>query len=1063
MPVEHRDEKSKPSSERFWIARYSKALLALIVALAIVGAYLAFSIPIAVFPSTDFPRVQIGIDNGVMPIDQMLVSITRPVEEAVNSVPGLTKVRSITSRGTAEVDLFFDWNVNMFQTLQLVNSAVTRIQTTLPSTVKIDMHRLTFASFPILGFSLTSDTMPQTQLWELANYQLKPRLNRVTGVATVTVQGGEEPEYQITPDSVSVLRTGVTVTDILDAVRRTNLIESPGLITTEHKLALELVDAQVHNSTELAAIAIKKTAGGSIVHIGDVAQVHPSVKPVYTVVTANGKPAVILNINRQPSTNTVTVADGVYAELANLKGSLPPGVNLSVFYDQSALVKDAIKSVRDAILIGIVLACIVLIVFLHDWAGAIIAGLVIPVTVAITCIMLKLLGESFNLMTLGGLAAAVGLVIDDAIVVVENIILHRDAGQGRIEAVQSALSEITKALIGSTITPVTVFLPLVVITGVTGTFFKALAITMASALIASFALALTWTPALGGLFIKRKDVANSISEESSSLDQKRKLMQAEEMSMKGFMGPIIRVYERLLKFALEHRWWLAAFAAGLIVISYFSYRSLGSDLLPKMDEGGFVLDYIMPAGSSLDEPNRVIDHVLQLVQAVPEVASTSRRTGLQLGLAAVTEANTGDVSVKLRKKRSRSTDAVIAQLRSEIKSQEPALKVEFAELLHDMIGDLTNAPQPVDIKLISEDPVLLRHWAPIIAQKIQSVTGVVDVLNGIENTISGPAFSYSVNTDVTVRTGFTPAEVATDASALLEGAQAANPLVVNNRPYTIRVRFPKEGRSSVDAMDSTLLTSSAGSTATLGTLATLESSPGQTEILRENLQRYVAVTARLEGTNLGAAITKVKQVVADAGLPSSIRVEYGGTYATQQSSFRDLLLVLLIGLVLVFLVLLFEFREFSAPIAILSSAVLSTSGVFVALRLTGMNFNIASFMGLIMVIGIVSKNGILLLDADEKYRDAGVASEEAMIQAGRRRLRPIIMTALAAVAGMLPLALALGSGSQMLQPLAIAVIGGILISMLLSLIITPAVQFFLTSRKGTQERPYREKNIPEQA
>jgi multidrug efflux pump subunit AcrB len=504
------------------------------------------------------------------------------------------------------------------------------------------------------------------------------------------------PEYQITPDPIKLLRSGTRVTDILDAIRRTNLVDSPGLISDRHKLFLDLVDAQVHSAEQVAAISIKKTKSGAVVHIGDLGNVESAVKPVYTVVTANGKPAVLMNINRQPSSNTVAVADGVYAELGKLRSSIPPGVKVSVFYDQSELVKASIKSVRDAILIGIALSVVVLIAFLRDWGSAFVAGLVIPIAIAITCIALRLLGESFNLMTLGGMAAAVGLVIDDAIVVVENIVLHRDAGEGRVQAIQSALSEITKALIGSTITPIVVFLPLVVINGVTGTFFRALAIAMASALVTSFALALTWTPNLSQFFVKRQAPARrEVSEDVE--DETKRLLAAEEASMTGFMGHVINSYERVLGLAVGHPLWLGASAALLIVVSYLSYHRLGSDLLPSMDEGGFVLDYIMPAGSSLAATNRVIEHVEQTIRSIPEVESTSRRTGLQLGLAAVTEANTGDISVKLKRDRSRSTDDVISEARAKVQQEEPALSVEFTEVLQDMIGDLTNAPQPVDI------------------------------------------------------------------------------------------------------------------------------------------------------------------------------------------------------------------------------------------------------------------------------------------------------------------------------------------------------------------------------
>ncbi|PYX39432.1 MAG: AcrB/AcrD/AcrF family protein [Acidobacteria bacterium] len=1024
---------SEPS---YWFARNSKSVIFLILTVAMLGAYLAFTVPVSVFPETNFPRILISVDNGVMPIDQMMVTVTRPIEETVNSVPGLLTVRSITSRGSAEVDLFFRWDVDMFQTLQYVNSALARVQPELPTTAKVEAHRMTFASFPIMGYSLTSQTVPLTKLWEMITYEMKPRLNRLDGVSTVVVQGGQEPEFHITPEPAKLLAAGVTVTDILDAVRRTNLIDSPGLLEQNHQLFLGLINAQVRTPEEIANTVIKTTPTGIPVRVGDVATVAPAVKPVYTIVTANGKAAVLLNINRQPDSNTVQVAQEVHAEVDRLRKSLPPGILLQPFYDQSIIVSDSIKSVRDAILLGLLLASIILVVFLRDWGTSVVAGLVIPVTVMVTFIALKVLGETFNLMTLGGLAAAVGLVIDDAIVVVENIVLHRDAGQSRLQAIHSALGEITVPLIGSTVTPVVVFLPLISITGVTGTFFRALAVTMAVSLLTSLALALTWTPNLSQYLIRGKRKG---SDETG--------LAAEEAHLGGFFHKVINFHERWLRRAVDKPWLLVGLSLVLIVVSYVCYHFSGSDLLPEMDEGGFVLDYIMPAGSSLAETNRVISHVEQILRSTPEVESTSRRTGLQLGLAAVTEANTGDLSVKLKQKRSRSVQEVMEDVRTKIKQQEPALDVEFIQTLQDMISDLTGAPEPIQIKLFSQDPAVLQAWAPKLADAIQKIPGVVDVLNGIDNTISGPAVIFQVDPSVASRAGFTPEEVALDAAAILEGEPAPTPVVANDRAYTLRVRFPAANHSSLEAMRNTLLTSSTGKTATLGSLATVTELPGQTEIRRENLQRDVAVTARLEGTDLGSAMNAVQKTVAGLRLPASIRVEYGGTYQEQQRSFRDLVFVFVIAILLVFIVLLFEFRSFAAPLAILASALLSTSGVFIALMITRTTFNISSFMGMIMVVGIVAKNGILLLDAEEKFHILGLSSEDAMLQASRRRLRPIVMTALATIAGMLPLSFAIGAGSQMLQPLAIAVIGGILISMVLSLIITPAVHFYLSREK----------------
>ena len=1054
----HSAPSASPES-RYWFARHSKSIIFLILTLAVVGAYEALSLPIAVFPATNFPRIIVGVDNGVMPIEQMEVTITRPLENAVNSVPGLEDVRSVTSRGSAEIDLSFNWNVDMITTLQLVNSEIARIQSTLPSTAQIESHRLDFASFPILGYSLTSDKVPQTQLWEIATYDMKPRLNRLNGVATVIVQGGQQPEFQVTPDPSKMLRSHVTVQDILDAANHTNIVDSPGLLSRNHQLFLGLIDSQVHNAEDIGNMVIKNV-GDAPVRVHDVGAVAPSSAPNYTVVTANGKPAVLLSISRQPESNTVDVANLVHQEIETLRSKLPAGVDLNVFYDQSNIVRESIGSVRDAIIIGLLLAGFIIWLFLRDIGTALMTGLVIPVAILVTFIAMKILGQSFNMMTLGGLAAAGGLVIDDAIVVVENIVLHRDGGEGRLEAVNSALKELTVPLIGSTLTPIVVFLPLISITGVTGTFFRALAIAMSVSLLTSLALALTWSTNLGVYLIRRGQEEPAATEhaapedsETAEFERMKRMMAAEEESLRGgLFEKIIVFYERWMRRALEHPLWLGAFCVILIAVSYLCFNQLGTDLLPHMDEGGFILDYVMPPGSSLQETNRVVTHVENIIKSVPEVENTSRRTGLQLGLAAVTEPNTGDIAVKLKDKRSRPIDDIIADVRSKVTTEEPSLDVEFTQVLQDMISDLTGAPQPVVVQLFSPDVDQLTAWAPRVADALGRIQinykkPIVDVEDGIDNTTSGPAVVFTVNPAAAAKAGFTTDQLTTVAAAIVDGEPATAPMIINDKPYTLRIRYPATSRSSLEAMNNTVIVNANGGSATLGSVSTFTEVPGQTEILRDNLQQEKEVTARLEGIDLGGGVAAVQKAVNDLHLPPSIRVAYGGTYKEQQKSFHDLVVVLLLALVLIFIVLLFEFRSFSAPLAILSSAILSTSGVFFALYITRTDFNVASFMGLIMVLGIVAKNGILLLDANQKFRAFGFAAEEAMIQAGRRRLRPIVMTAMAAVAGMLPLSLALGAGSQMLQPLAIAVIGGILISMVLSLIITPAIQFYLTRDK----------------
>ena len=1043
----------------FWFQKISRPVLFLIISLALIGGYLAFSIPVSVFPNTDFPRVVIGVDNGVMPIDQMLVTITRPIEESVNNVPGLQRVVSITSRGDAEVDLFFDWQNDMVLTLQRVDAVVARLQAELPPTAKVQTHRLTFATFPIIGYSLTSDTLSPDNLWEIATYDIKPRLNRLDGVASVLVQGGRVPEYQVTPDPARLVASSVTVSEILDAIRRTNLIDSPGLFEHNHQLVLGLVSGQVHSQEEIGQIVIKNSPASVPIRIADIATVSRSVAPVYTMVKANGKSAVLLSVDRQPDSNTIAVADEVHQQIKALQPSLPPGIHLEPFYDQSTIVRDSISSVRDAVLIGIVLSVIILILFLRDWGASFIAGLVIPATLLITCIALRLFGQSFNLMTLGGLAAAVGLVIDDAIVVLENIALHRDAGQSRFQSIASALHELFIPLLGSTITPIVVFLPLISIAGVTGSFFRALAITMTVALLVSLFLALTWTPTLSLFFLRKKqEPASTTSSTSTELDPKA-LLAAEEKHLSGFFGRIVNFYSRFMQRILRRPIILLISSAVIVILAFLCYWKLETGLLPEMDEGGFILDYWTPPGSSLTESDRILTHIDHILKDTPEVENTSRRTGLELGLAAVTEANRGDFTVRLKPKssfldwfrfgagkhasRDRDIDEVMDDVRKEINKTEPSTRVEFVQVLQDMISDLSNEPEPVVVNLFSEDAKLLMDVAPRVADAIGKVNGIVDVLNGVENTVSGPASTFQVNVATAARSGFTPEEVALDASAIFEGEPAAAPVILNDRPYPIRVRFPDSIRASLDQMMNTPIISATGRTATLGGLASLATDSGQTEIRRENSQRYMRVTAQLEGVGLGSGVAAVKKAVNDLQLPTSIRVEYGGTFQEQQKSFRDLLKVLVMALLLLFIVLLFEFRSFSAPSAILASALLSTFGGLFALLVTHTTFNIASFMGIIMVVGIVAKNGILLLDADQRFRSLGFSAEDAMIQAGRRRLRPIAMTAIATVAGMFPLAFGLGAGSEMLKPLAITVIGGLLSSMVLSLVFTPAIHYLL--------------------
>jgi CzcA family heavy metal efflux pump len=1014
-----------------FVSEQSRAVAVLVILLCAAGFYAAWQLPTAIFPNTNFPRIVITVNNGEAAAEQTLASVTRPIEEAMNGVPGIRRIKSTTGRGAADVSLFFDWGTDIEQTLQIVQARVSQLR--LPPTAQINrVERLTFAVFPVVGYSLTSDVRSPAELRDIAQYTIRPRLSRLAGVSEVRVQGGDVREYHVIVDAEKLNARKVSLTQIADAVRNANLIQSPGLIEENHNLELALVSGQAAAPDELNKIIVA-VVNNTPVRLSDVATIAEGKEPNFTIVTADGKRAVLLGINRQPLANTVTVTDEVKRELAAIEKTLPKDIKIAPYYDQSLLVRDSINSVRDAILIGLLLSVVILYAFLRNIGTTFVAILVIPVTILATFLAMWIVGLSFNLMTLGGAAAAIGLVIDDAIVVVENIYTHLSHNSNRRQAVQAAVSEIFVPIIGSTVTPVVVFLPLTILTGVTGVFFRSLALTMAVALLTSLVLALTFTPVLAEKFVKVKPQKPAeIGDDAPTAVRK-----AEEEHGR-ILTAIIIFYERILNFALNSRLAVAAVAIVVFALSYGLYQNTGSEFLPSFDEGAFVLDYKAPPGASLAETDHMLQDVEAKIKALPEVESYSRRTGLQLGLVGVTEPNTGDFAVKMKRERSRSTEQVINDLREQIQQSQPALEVEFVGILSDLIGDLSSSPEPIEIKIFSEDKDALRETADKIQQSIKKVPGVVDTFNGV--VVSGAAVTFKIDMEQAARFGATTQDIANAVTTALTG-DAASTILQQNKLITVRVLMPKSETATLDALKNLQIRSSGtGQQFRLGQAAQIVYDKGQTEIQRESLRRFVAVTGRISGADLGTTIAAIKRRLAkEIKLPAGMTIEYGGLYAEQQASFRELAIALVLAIVLVFLVLLVEFRSFAHPIAIVTGAVLALGGALLAIYFTHETLNVVSLMGMIMVVGIVAKNGILMLDAVEEHINNGDSLHEALLRSGRRRFRPVLMTSLAAILGMLPLALAIGAGAELLQPLAIAVIGGLIFALFFSLVVTPIV------------------------
>jgi CzcA family heavy metal efflux pump len=1018
---------SKDSALGRFATRHSLPIVFISIALCLAGIYAALTLPSSVFPQTNFPRVVILVDNGVMPADEMMATITRPIEEGMKDIPGVTTIRSATGRGSAEVNVFFNWKVDMIQSELYVLGRLSQIRASLPSTAEAEVYRVTFSNFPIIGVSLISPRRDLTKLWEIARYELKPRFLQIPGIARVDLVGGRTPEFHIVVDPVRLQAAGLTLIQVTEALNKNNLVASTGLHEENRMLYLAVVDGRVHSIKEIENFPVT-VADRHPVLIRDFAEVRRGPEPVFNVVTADGQEAVLLNIYSQPDGSTLDISKRLAEDLRLLKDKLPSDLKLSFFYDQSLLVRASVQSVWEAIIFGLVLSVLILFFFLKNWRTTFVAILVIPVTVLITLLSIKAAGLSFNLMTLGGIAAAIGLVIDDAIVVVEAIHTKRMSGRDRLTAIREAVSEIIRPLVGSTLTPVVVFVPLAFLEGVTGVFFRALALTMVVALLTSLVLAVTLTPSLAAWLIRsRKGEPEAIHGEHGG----------------PLLQRIVGIYETAVRTALKRRGLTIIVCLGIILLTIFLYKTLESEFLPPMDEGGFVIDYLTPPGTSLAETHRQLQYAEEIIRSVPELESYSRRTGAQLGLF-ITEPNNGDFLLKLRPDRKRSSEEVLSELRHRLNAALPDIIWEFPGILGDLIGDLMYAPQPIEVKLFSTDTAYLKEKAPRIADQLTKIRGVVDVFDGLIYT--GPTISFRVRYVDAERFGLTADDIAGAVNTAMLG-QTASTVLEGDRVVAIRVKGEPAGIDRMEKLRNLPLRSVDGTLVKLSQVVDLVEEPGQLELRRDDFRQDVAVTARLEGRDLGSAMAEIRRTLRkDKTLPPGA-VEYGGIYQQQQESFRNLMIVLLMALFLVFTVLLLEFGSFSEPLAIVFGAVLAMFGTVLALWVTGTSLNVVSLLGSIIGVGIVAKNGILMLDFVKELRAQGLDLAEALVRSGRRRLRPVLMTSMAAALGMLPLAYGIGSGADMLKPLAIAVIGALCISVLLSLIATPTIYYLMVSRR----------------
>jgi len=998
-----------------WLDSQARFVLAAFSVLVFGGIFALNNLPVSLFPTIQFPRLAVTLEAGDRPVDQMEATVTRPVEDALRAVPGVRNIRSQTSRGSAEVSVMFDWGSDIVTAALQSESELARLAPSLPPGFYFEVRKMDPTIFPVMGYSLTSDTLSQAQLKTFAQYTLRPVFASLDGVVEVSVLGGREAEYQVLLDPARMQARGLSSSDVEAAVTSSNIVAASGRLEDLSRLYLTIVDDQLKSAEDIGRIVVKSDSGGSIVHVDDIADVSLAVAPEWTRVTADGRNAVLVNIRQAPDANTLALTKAVKRAIARERPSYPKDLNLTSYYDQSDLIISASTSVRDAILIGTVLAGLILLLFLRSLRLVLVVAILLPSVLAATALLLMSLGQSLNIMTLGGMAAAVGLIVDDIVVMLEHI--WRRLGEGTMSVLEAA-SEMTGPLVGSSFATIIIFAPLAFLSGVTGGFFKALAITMAAGLAFSMVFGLSVVPVLARALARPGHAKHA--------DQPV-----------GWLGMVGRAYGALMSPLLRHARVssVAIFLLALMAGTLSSTR-IASGFMPQMDEGGFVLDYVAPSGMSLTETDRLVLQMEAIIGSIPDVASYSRRTGVQLG-GGLTEANEGDMFIRLKPFPRRPIEDVMSEVRQRVAETVPGLEIETIQLMGDLIGDLTAVPQPIEVKLYGNDPASLSFAADQALSALEAVQGVVEVQKS--DRTAGDAVVFNLNPDALAIEGLTPSDAATQLESLI-GGRSGGTILQGQRSLNIRLWSPAELRTRVPQLEDLMLRSPDGHLVPLERVAQTDVVSGQPQSSRENLQPMTAVTGRLEGRDMGSAMSDVRKAIGALTLPAGVRYEFGGLYAEQQKSFNDLMLVFAAAFLLSGLLLVFLFRSFSQAASILLVVGLSVSGVFSGLVLTGTELNISSMMGLTMVVGIIAELGVFYF-----AELAGAeATPENRIQAGLARLRPIMMSALIAILALMPLALKFGQGSALLAPMATSIISGLIVGAPLVLIAAPLFHAALT-------------------
>ena len=990
--------------------------LSAIIFLIILGGFFAYSkMQTSLFPEITFPKIKIIADAGQQPIDKMMITVTKPLENAIKKVQNLKTIRSTTSRGSCEISAFMDWKSDIDLSKTRIEEQINQIKNNLPPDTQISVEKMNPSILPVIGYAIEGKGMSPIELKKIANFTIKPFLSQIDGVSEIRIIGGKEKEYWLSLDFTKMTALAITPDAISQVLNQTNFIKSNGYLSDYRHLYLTITDAQVDKKEELENLVIRNSGKG-IITIKDIASVEIKEAKEYIKVNANGKESILIAVLKQPNSNLISLSEAMNIKLESLKKILPKNIKITPFYEQARFVNDAVKSVTDSLLVGLLLAIIVAIIFLKSAKASATILIIIPVTLGLTLIVLYLTGQTFNIMTLGAIAAALGLIIDDAIVVVEQI--HRTheehPNEPTVLLLQKGIHYLFPAMVGSSISTIVIFIPFVLMSGVAGSYFKVLTDTMIITLVCSFFVTWLLLPVVYLLLSKKEN--NSETKKEIKIENVKT-----QTWVSYFIGkPMISV----------------SFCIVLLLSIFIVLPNLETGFLPEMDEGSIILDYESPSGTSLVETDRMLKEVEKIIIKVPEVEAYSRRTGTQMGFF-ITEPNRGDYLIQLKKDRSKSSNDVIDEIRQKVEATQPALRIDFGQVIGDMLGDLMSSVSPIEVKIFGNDQAELQKIAKRVNLIVEKVKGTADVFDGI--IFAGPSINIAPNYSQLAQYGITPADLQFQLQTALEGNVIGN-LLENERLTPIRLIYKNSERRSVEDIKKMQLFLPNGQAVPISSLVTISVQKGVAEIERENLQMISVVTGRLDNRDLGSVMKDIqRQVSANIHLPSGYYIEYAGAYKEQQQSFKELLMILIASCLLVFGVILFLFRDFRVALVILLISVLGIAGSYLLLFITQIPLNVGSYTGIIMIVGIISENAIFtFLQFRETFKLTRNV-KESVIYSISTRLRPKLMTALGAIIALFPLAIGIGTGSELHQPLAVAVIGGFIIAMPLLLIVLPTL------------------------